>query len=74
MLMHLIHMLYECDKVEEVWEKIVQFVNNTFSLSLYKNPAFCMLGIMVEEMCISRKQMLWCRLAMVSECRVILRN
>ncbi len=35
-------MLYECDKVKELWEKIVQFVNKMFGLTLHKNPALCM--------------------------------
>uniref|UniRef100_A0A8C1JHR4 Reverse transcriptase zinc-binding domain-containing protein n=1 Tax=Cyprinus carpio TaxID=7962 RepID=A0A8C1JHR4_CYPCA len=35
----MVHMLYECDKVKELWEKIVHFVNNIFSLTLHKNPA-----------------------------------
>lgn len=52
------NMVHECDKVEELWEKIVQFVNNTFSLSLNKNPALCMLGIIPEDLHISRQQIL----------------
>lgn len=53
--------------------KNVHFVN-TFCLSLYKNPALFMLGIILEDMRMSQEQMLWCRLAMASECRVILRH
>ncbi len=70
----MVHMLYECDKVKELWEKIVQFVNNIFSLTLHKNPALCMLGILPEDACLSWQQRQWCRLAMVSGCRVILRH
>ncbi|XDV28266.1 hypothetical protein PO909_031612 [Leuciscus waleckii] len=48
----MVDMLYECDKdkVEELLEKIVQFVNNTLSRSLYK-----ILDIIPEDMHISRQ-------------------
>jgi len=52
----IVHMLYEYDMVEEMWEKIVQFVKNIFCLSLYKNPALCMLGTIPEDVRMSRQQ------------------
>ncbi len=50
---------------------IVQCVNNMFGLTLHRNPALCMLGILSENACKLRQ---WCRLALVSGWRVILRH
>uniref|UniRef100_A0A673HV93 Reverse transcriptase zinc-binding domain-containing protein n=1 Tax=Sinocyclocheilus rhinocerous TaxID=307959 RepID=A0A673HV93_9TELE len=40
----MVHMLYECDKVKELWEKIVHFVNNIFSLTFYERVIFTVSG------------------------------
>lgn len=55
----------ECETVDAFWEEIMQFVK---TLSLCKNPALCMLGIVAENVHMFEQQMLRCRLAMICGC------
>uniref|UniRef100_A0A8C6TR99 Uncharacterized protein n=1 Tax=Neogobius melanostomus TaxID=47308 RepID=A0A8C6TR99_9GOBI len=59
----MIHMLYECDKVDTFWDKFIAFLNKLLNLAWHKNPRLCMLGIFQKDG-LSYEQTLWCRLVL----------
>ncbi len=57
----MLHMLYNCDMVKDLWGKIESFINELFNISQIKSPALCMLGIIPEELRIHGLNRQWCR-------------
>lgn len=70
----LLHMLYECEKTQNLWENIILFINKVFGIDLSRSPALCILGIVTEGVELSLQQTLWCRLALTTGCRIVLRH
>lgn len=48
--------------------------NNVFRIDLSQSPALCILGIIAEGVELSFQQTLWCRLALTTGCRIVLRH
>ncbi len=70
----LIHMLYKCHMSENLWENIIIFLNKVLSTELLQSPAFYILCIIPGEVGLSAQQILWCRLALLTGCRIVLRH
>lgn len=70
----LVHMLYECDKTKDMWNAIIEFLNKVLGTHFIKNPALCLLGLLPDNIQMSKHQKLWCRLAMTTGCRITLRH
>lgn len=70
----LLHMLYECEKTQNLWEQIILLINKVFGVELSQGPALCILGIITEDVELSPQQTLWCRLALTTGCRIALRH
>ena len=43
-------------------------------IQLIKNPSLCLLGLIPDNIQISKRQKSWCRLAMITGCRITLRH
>ena len=70
----LMHMLYECQMTTNLWEHIITFINKVLRADLIQNPALCILGIIPAGVDLSVQQTLWCRLALITGCRIVLRH
>ncbi len=70
----MLHMLHNCDIIKDLWEKTVSFINELFNISLIKSPALCMLGIIPKELRMHGLNRQWCRMAMLTGCRIIVRQ
>lgn len=70
----LIHMLYECQMTWNLWENIITFLNKILRTELLQSPALCILGIITEGVDLSAQQTIWCRLALTTGCRIVLRH
>ena len=70
----LVHMFYGCDMVRNFWDEIISFINKLYCISLTKSPALCMLGIIPSTFKMCELKKLWCRLAMLTGCRIIARQ
>lgn len=68
------HMLYGCDMVRDFRDEIISFINELYCISPTNSPALGMLGIIPSKskMCDLRKS--WCRLAMLTAYRIIVRQ
>ena len=69
-----LHMLYECQMTWNLWENVIMFLNNVFRSEFIQSPALCILGILTEGVDLSAQQTLWCRLALSTGCRIVLRH
>jgi len=69
----LLHM-YECEMTHNLWEKIILLINKVLRTDLSQSPALCMLSIITEGVELSYQQTQWCRLALTTGCRVVLRH
>lgn len=67
-------MLYECDKTKDMWNTVILFVNKVLGTHLVKSPALCLLGLIPENIQMSKHHKSWCRLAMTTGCRITLRH
>lgn len=70
----LVHMLYDCDKTNDMWNEIISFLNKMFGILLIKNPTLCLLGLLPDNVQMSKRLKSWCRLAMITGCRITLRH
>uniref|UniRef100_A0A3P8RLF1 Reverse transcriptase domain-containing protein n=1 Tax=Amphiprion percula TaxID=161767 RepID=A0A3P8RLF1_AMPPE len=70
----LLHMLYDCYLTQNLWKTIIGFVNKVLGTKFVQNPALCTLGIGVREEGLTVQQTLWCRLALSTGCRIVLRH
>uniref|UniRef100_A0A3Q1FEA2 Reverse transcriptase zinc-binding domain-containing protein n=1 Tax=Acanthochromis polyacanthus TaxID=80966 RepID=A0A3Q1FEA2_9TELE len=70
----LLHMLYECEMTQNLWRKIILFVNKVLEIDVYQSPALCILGLMTDEMGMSYQQTIWCEMALTIGCRIVLRH
>lgn len=70
----LLHMLYECKMTQNLWENMITFLGDVLGAELLQSPALCILGIITEGVGLSAQQTLWCRLALITGCRVVLRH
>ncbi len=58
-----LHMLYDCDMVKDLWCEFISLINDLFNISLTKSQALCLLGIIPCEYQMSGLKELWCQLA-----------
>lgn len=67
-------MLYECEMTQNLWERIILFINKVLRTDLSQSPALCILGIITEGVELLSQQTQWCRVALITGCRIVLRH
>lgn len=70
----LLHMLYECELTQNFWGKITSCISKALRTEIIPSPALCILGLIPEGVELSSQQILWCRLALTTGCRIVLRH
>ena len=68
------HMLYGCQMTRDLWNNIILFLNRVLGTKMIQNPALCILGIIPEGIGLTGHQVVWCRLALITGCRIVLRH
>ncbi len=69
-----IHMMYSCPMIDLVWSEIISFINTVMCSALAQHPLLCLLGVIPEGSGLSVHQIVWCRTALITGCRIVLRN
>lgn len=70
----LLHMLYSCPMIDPLWSEIVSFINNLLTTALVRHPLLCLLGVVPQGNGLNSHQSSWCRIALITGCRIILRH
>ena len=70
----LLHMLYSCPMIDILWSKIITFINTVMASSLAQGPMLCILGMVPKESGLNAHQTSWCRIALITGCRIVLRH
>lgn len=52
----MVHMLYDCDVVKDLWGKITSYLSEVFDVSHAKNSGLRMLAIMCKNLQMHNKQ------------------
>lgn len=69
-----VHMLYSCPRIELLWSKIIYFINTVMSSTLVQHPLLCLLGVLPKGSGLTVDQIVWCRTALNTGCRIVLRH
>ena len=66
--------LYNCQMTKNLWNNIIFFLNRVLGTAMMQSPALCILGMIPEGVGLTGQQVSWCRLALITDCRIVLRN
>ena len=70
----LLHKLYSFPMIDFPWSQRISFINTLISSTLIQQPMLCLLGIVPKGRCLNIHQISWCRNALISRCRILLRH
>ena len=70
----LVHMLYSCPRIDLLWSKIISFINIVMCSTLVQQPLLCLLGALPKGSGLNVHQIAWCRTALITGCRIVLRH
>ncbi len=57
-----------------MWNEIIAFLNKMFGIQLIKHPTLCLLGLIPDNVGMTKREKSWCQLAMITGCRITLRH
>ena len=69
-----VHMLYSCPRIDLLWSKISSFIKTVMSSTLVQQLLLCLLGVLPKGSGPTVHQIVWCRTALTTRCRIVLRH